>query len=504
MAIRAHREGLEPHLMSLLALLEQGSGGERKLSRLGELVLSAPSHRGIEPVLQLVTRAECPLWLPGRVLDVTLDCVADGELDLSAAADWLLATCPSTCMSTEAGAKPVEGVSGSHRAAWEFALGSDHRRNMLVYLCMELPENCDAACAINRLTCGVRLLRLYLSSPAGSHLPHLEATIDLFIKRSLLTSETLIDSSSSLLLGCIDTLLGFWCELLRPHETRSTPPQAIRTLAEFPQLFAQLFRCVAYARAEVTAVWAHVTDLLNIGAEDRCLKGATEWLAAAVVKMHIDLEQSPVYLDLKAAPRKADLLTESSIWEAMLQAARPLVPESWYEDVQATPACISAAELSYENEKRLAQAELEAEAEAVAVAERAAREEKARQEELEHQAQAAHKMQAWQEMWAKHAADMEVAQQQAAEAVGQAETEARKREEAAARAAANESSVGADRDSHNVAFRATEEAENGEEEEVDDWVEADSATESESLEAEAEVETEVVEAEGVAVCEEVE
>ena len=134
-----------------------------------------------------------------------------------------------------------------------------------------------------------------------------------------------------------------------------------------------------------------MTDLLNIGAEDRYLKGATEWLAAAVVKMHIDLEQSPVYLDLKAAPRKADLLTESSIWEAMLQAARPLVPESWYEDVQATPACISAAELSYENEKRLAQAELEAEAEAVAVAERAAREEKARQEELEHQAPRAQK-----------------------------------------------------------------------------------------------------------------
>ena len=91
-ACKQHREAHAHECSRLLELLTDGS----ELSRLGNLVLSAPSGRGFSSVIMLTRRSvtACPRWLPSKVLDSALDYMADDRLDLADISESITGACP--------------------------------------------------------------------------------------------------------------------------------------------------------------------------------------------------------------------------------------------------------------------------------------------------------------------------------------------------------------------------------------------------------------------------
>ena len=114
-----------------------------------------------------------------------------------------------------------------------------------------------------------------------------------------------------------------------------------------------------------------MTDLLDGEThEQERVKPAVEWLAGSITQFDANLARTPVNLDLYASPRKAVPLAECSEWMEMVEAARPLVPESWIADrrpskLQQTGG-LFGDERVYEKKLERARAEIEAEEEAAA------------------------------------------------------------------------------------------------------------------------------------------
>ena len=389
-AVAAHSQQRDVQLVELLALLTEPKD-ELTPSRLGELVLSASGGRGLAPVLQLASRVlpaedgealACPLWLPAKVLDLALDMIADAELEPQLVADWIKASLPSLGRSLDAEGTQVATatrlVQKSIRA-WEHALRVHERRNTLAYLCLRLPMQRDGS--IDLLDCAVLLMRMYFCAPAAAAVRSIGETLNLLLRRSVEVAATIVETDRpNLQVRAVDALLTFWSEALRPHAGCAAPvlAQAYRVLSEFPKLFSELFLCVVDAALpSATAVWAHLTTLLDLGADEPRMKSAAQWLAASVVKTQTELSRTPAFIDLAAQPRSSQMLTETPAWQAMLRAATPLVPDTWYEDArQSRPTrgqhgLISDAD-TYASKVQLAQAELEAQAAAEAQAKREA------------------------------------------------------------------------------------------------------------------------------------
>ena len=403
-AVDAHRTQRDVQHVELLALLTE-SKDEFKPSRLGQLVLSASGGRGLAPVLQLASRVlpaedgealACPLWLPAKVLDLALDMIADAELEPRLVADWLKASLPATGRSLDAaGTKATTATMIVQKSirAWEHALRERERRNTLVYLCQRLPMQRDGS--IDLLDCAVLLMRMYFCASTAADVRSIGETLNLLLARSVEVAATIVetDRDPSLQVRAVDSLLTFWSEALCPHAGCAAPvlTQSYRVLSEFPKLFSELFLCVVdAAQPSATTVWAHLTTLLDLGADEPRMKPAVEWLAASIVQKHKDLSLAPAFVDLAAQPRSSQTLTETPAWQALLRAATPLVPAAWYEDarefktVRGTPngpSYISDAD-TYASQVRLVAAELEEKAAAEAQAEREAK------AELEQRSQA--------------------------------------------------------------------------------------------------------------------
>jgi len=388
-ACKQHREAHAHECSRLLELLTDGS----ELSRLGNLVLSAPSGRGFSSVIMLTRRSvtACPRWLPSKVLDSALDYMADDRLDLADISESITGALPTVGMSTEpAGAgletraQPME-QSETHRIAWEHALSSETRRDTFAFLCMQLHDDSQPSDTVDLLGSAMSLLRMYFSSPPTVYIPGLTTTVDLLLRKSVSVAIAILEKPVWHV--ALDTLLAFWCEALRPHTFQPTPLGAARTLRDFPQLFAQLFVCAARSRSQATVIWEHLTELLHIALD--CspeVRTAACWLAATVVKMDAELSDSPVFPALAAAPRRALSLVDSPSWGEMLRKAIPVVPASWYMQSAAGSRTGRTGDgLSYNRELQLAHTELEVQA----VNERAHRDELARQAEAARWAQAA-------------------------------------------------------------------------------------------------------------------
>jgi NACalpha-BTF3-like transcription factor len=163
-----------------------------------------------------------------------------------------------------------------------------------------------------------------------------------------------------------------------------------------------------------------VTDLLDGEThEQERVKPAVEWLAGSITQFDANLARTPVNLDLYASPRKAVPLAECSEWMEMVEAARPLVPESWIADrrpskLQQTGG-LFGDERVYEKKLERARAEIEAEEAAAAELERARREEVARKEAEEMQGKAAEASKTLQAQLQAFQAQLEVVRQQAAQ-----------------------------------------------------------------------------------------
>jgi len=504
-AVDFHLNRSDEQLKDLLALLADPKE-PKKLSRLGELVLSAPRGRGLEPALHLAGRGNCPLWLPSRLLDLAIDMMADEELSPQHVASWLKAALPARGRSVDAVGSKAEVAANlckSHIAAWELALGDETRRETFAHLCMRLPcEHMD--CAVDILDASMLLLRMYFCSQSVASVRCIGETLNLLLKRSVDLAFAILRSEQ--LLPAADGLLALWCEALHEHVgcPAPTPPQAVRTLSDFPQLLSQLFLYTAHAGTSSTSVWSHVTNLLAIGAKifDSQVKPAIEWLAASVIQCHSELKRAPVFVDLVArqrsssasTPRAALSLTETPAWNAMLNAAIPLVPDKWYEEARAAAPAkggggglfLSDTDLTYQRQLQLAHAQLEAQAAAEAEAERLARDEAEKQEAQAGAERQAEATRAWLEQMAKHEADL-VAAQKAAEDSAAAITAEHPALSAHLRTTA-EAAQAADDDDDNEVRATQEEKEEEEEEEAAEEEEVQEEKEEEEADEEAQEE----------------
>lgn len=208
----------------------------------------------------------------------------------------------------------------------------------------------------------------------------------------------------------IVALLTLWCEVLKKEHA----PQkfAQKLLSSSPRLFSQIVGFVSKECPGAIAVWMHLAELLELSTQSRLPKPCVEWLAASVWQCHVSLEQEPIYIDLETRPREPAALADFSPWLHLVRLAKPLVPDAWYDDKErGSPVSHGrsfSAELdAYEQQKRLAHAQLEAEEAAAAEVVRAQREAEEREAHAQAQAQHEAQMAAWQ----KRMEEMQMAQQ---------------------------------------------------------------------------------------------